>query len=116
MKPFVPWRDDRDGDENRMTSILFGVPSLAIGLIGILLLLSLLVGKPIEVPAYYDIALVSVDSTDARGVRIQEKPLEYLVPSIGLLIALCGGAFLGGSGIYLSQTDKRKRKSTARTS
>src|SRR5689334_20447641 len=109
MKQIVPWRDDRRGDrrddENEMTSLMLGVPSLAIGLVGIILLLSLLVGNPIEALGYYEVAIVPNAFTDALGRKIEGNPAEYLVPSIALLAALCVGALLGGLGIYLGRAD-----------
>jgi hypothetical protein len=114
MKQIVPWRDDRDYDDHRTDSVLVGVPSLAIGLGGIILLLSLLVGKPIGALLFYDVERVPVVSKDAMGRKFEEKPAEQMVPSIGLIVALCVGAFLGGMGIYLSRADKKIR--SARTS
>jgi hypothetical protein len=109
MKQIVPWRDDRRGDDNRVISVLFGVSSLAIGLGGTILLLSLLVGKPIGSLLFFDVALVPVVSTDTMGSKILEKPAEFMVPTIGLLGASCLGALLGGLGIYLTKADKKDR-------
>jgi hypothetical protein len=109
MKQVVPWRGDRDGDENRMTSLILGVSSLTIGLGGTILLLSLLVGKPIGSLLFFDVAIVPVVSTDTMGSKILEKPAEYRVPTIGLLAVLCVGALLGGLGIYLTKADKKDR-------
>jgi hypothetical protein len=107
MKQIVPWRDDRDRDEPRMSSLMFGVPSLAIGLGGIILILSCLSGKPVGSQAFYDLAIVPGEVRDARGTPFKARPAEYIVPSVGLLLALCLGAFWGGFGLYLSREEER---------
>jgi hypothetical protein len=106
MKRIVPWRDDRDRHEPRMSSLVVGVPSLAIGLGGIILLLSCLLGKPVGSHAFYDLAPASDEVKDDRGTPFNARPAEYIVPSFGLLLALCLGTFWGGFGIYLGRKEE----------
>ena len=107
-------REHEEDDSERDASVLFGVPSLAIGIVGIVLLPSLLVGKPIGAPGYYEVTLVPVMFTDSMGRKVEGKPTEYMVPSIGFLSAICVGALMGGLGIYLTRADDKNRP--ARTS
>jgi hypothetical protein len=104
--------ENRNGE--RMISVVCGVPSVTLGLGGIVLLLSYLVGSPIGSPKFYNIEFVQVTALDTLGKPMEMRPAEFIIPSILMLWTLCLGACCGGLGIYLTRLRWRDR--SARTS
>jgi hypothetical protein len=110
----MPVKESKKDNRERMVSFVCGVPSLTLGIGGMILLFSYVVGMPIGSQQFYNVELVSDDAKDALGKRILMKPTEYIVPSTLMLWMLWLGACCGGLGMHLTRVRWANR--SARTS
>jgi hypothetical protein len=95
----VPKEDNRE----RMISFACGLPSVAIGIGGMILLISFVLGMPLGSPEFHTVQFVRNEATDAMGKPILMNPSEYIVPSTLMLWALWLGACCGGLGMQLTR-------------
>lgn len=99
----LPLKETKEDNRERMISVACALPSAALGIGGMILRFSYVVGIPIGSQQFYDVELVSNDVTDAWGKTIFLNPSEYIVPSTLMLWALWLGACCGGPGMHLTR-------------
>jgi hypothetical protein len=110
----LPMRETKQDNSERMISLVCGVPSLTLGIGGLILLLSFVGGMPVGSGKFHNVELVTDDAKDVLGNSITTKPMEYIVPSHLMLWTLWLGACSGGLGMHLTRLRWANR--SARTS
>ncbi len=99
----LPMRESKRDHGERMISLVCGVPSLTLGIGGMILILSFVGGTPVGSRQFHNVELVTDDAKDDVGNLITTKPREYIVPSHLMLWTLWLGACCGGLGMHLTR-------------
>ena len=110
LLPMKESRPRRPGGET-MASLMGGVPSLAIGLVSLVLLASYLVQRPIGPPDCYRIERIPARSP-VTGEPMGNVVVQLVVPSSRLLGLLAGGACCGALGIVYGRRRGRDYRIT----
>jgi hypothetical protein len=99
----LPLKEPKEDNRERMASFACGVPSVALGIGGMILLISYVAGVPVGSQEFYNVEVVRNEAKDAMGKPILMTPSEYIVPSTLMLWTLWLGACCGGLGMHLTR-------------